>query len=101
MQQMFQVCCRTTAGNIPLRGQTLDRWWEPNDPSIFLWAQLPAPQNTFDPALPPEAQRHIERVISCLQPKGVVNGRPDFRPMVRPRVKVDRPPIFRESNLNG
>jgi hypothetical protein len=31
----------------------------------------------------------------------LVNGGPDFRPMVRPRGKVDPPPIFRESNLNG
>jgi CubicO group peptidase (beta-lactamase class C family) len=39
---------------------------------IFLCAQLLAAQKTLDPALPPEVQRHIERVISCLQPMGVV-----------------------------
>jgi hypothetical protein len=34
--------------------------------------QVMAAQKTFDPALPPVVQRHIEWVISSLQPKGVV-----------------------------
>src|SRR5271170_4629557 len=33
VQQMFQVCRRTPAGNIPLRGQPDDRSWEPQ-PSL-------------------------------------------------------------------
>jgi hypothetical protein len=34
--------------------------------------QVMAAKKTFDWALPPVVQRHIERVISSLQPKGVV-----------------------------
>jgi hypothetical protein len=61
---------------------------------IAICALLLAARKMFDPALPPEAQPHLERVISCLQPKGVVSGGPDLRPMVRPRVKIDRRPHF-------
>jgi hypothetical protein len=47
--------------------------------------QVMAAQKTFDPALPPVVQRHIERVISSLQPKGVVKG--DSRPCATLREK--------------
>ena len=40
--------------------------------------QVMAAQKSFGPALPPVVQRHIERVISSLQPKGVVKC--DTRP---------------------
>jgi CubicO group peptidase (beta-lactamase class C family) len=43
---------------------------------VFLCAQLLAAQKTFDPILPPEVQRHIERVISCLQPTVMVKDDP-------------------------
>jgi CubicO group peptidase (beta-lactamase class C family) len=39
---------------------------------VFLCAPLLAAQKIPDPILPPEVQRQIERVISCLQPKVVV-----------------------------
>lgn len=38
-------------------------------PLIFLSVQALTAQRVSAPTLPPEVQRHIERVISCLQPK--------------------------------
>jgi CubicO group peptidase (beta-lactamase class C family) len=43
---------------------------------VFLCAQLLPAQRVSDPILPLAVQRHIERVISCLQPKVVVKDDP-------------------------
>jgi CubicO group peptidase (beta-lactamase class C family) len=43
---------------------------------VFVCAQVLAAQRVSAPTLPPEVQQHIERVISCLQPKVVVKDDP-------------------------
>jgi CubicO group peptidase (beta-lactamase class C family) len=43
---------------------------------FFLCVHVLAAQRISGPTLPPEVQRHIERVISCLQPKVVVKDGP-------------------------
>ena len=59
---------------------------------IFLGAQVLAAQTVSAPTLPPEVQRHIERVISCLQPKVVVKDDPHPCATLRERMTALRVP---------